>query len=87
MLKTKIIGTRHGEKQYEVLVTKEEMVRAIDMGDYFRIPCDSRDLNYNKYLVDGDKQIDEMEEYDSNNTKQLDVDGMIKLLKKMGEVE
>lgn len=86
-LKTKIIGTRHGEKQYEVLVTKEEMVRAIDMGDYFRIPCDSRDLNYNKYLVDGDKQIDEMEEYDSNNTKQLDVDGMIKLLKKMGEVE
>ena len=86
-LKTNIVGTRHGEKQYEVLVTKEEMVRAIDMGDYFRIPCDSRDLNYNKYLVDGDKQIDEMEEYDSNNTKQLDVDGMIKLLKKMGEVE
>lgn len=86
-IKTKIIGTRHGEKQYEVLVTKEEMVRAIDMGEYFRIPCDSRDLNYNKYLVDGDKQIDEMEEYDSNNTKQLDVEGMIKLLKKMGEVE
>lgn len=83
----KLIGTRHGEKKAETLVTKEEMLRAIDMGNYFRIAMDDRDLNYEKYFEEGSDKIDKMEEYTSDNTERLDVDGMLKLLIKMGEIE
>ena len=77
------IGTRHGEKLYEVLVTSEEMVRAEDMGEYFRICADNRDLNYDKYFTEGNKKIEQAQEYDSHNTDRLDVEGMEKLLLKL----
>ena len=72
----KVIGTRHGEKLYETLVTREEMAKAIDMGKYYRIPCDTRDLNYDKYFVDGNEEISKIEDYHSHNTVRLDVEGM-----------
>jgi len=78
--KVKIIGTRHGEKLYETLVTREEMAKAIDVGNYFRIPCDSRDLNYDKYFVDGEEKITTIEDYHSHNTHRLDLEGMKKEL-------
>ncbi len=78
----KIIGTRHGEKIYETLVTREEMSRAIDCGQYYRIPCDARDLNYDK-IEGGNPDIDKMGEYNSHNTKQLNVEEMKELLKKL----
>lgn len=77
------IGTRHGEKLYEVLVASEEMVKAIDMGDYYRIPADNRDLNYDKYFSKGNEKISLVDEYDSHNTERLDVEGMKKLLLKL----
>lgn len=77
------IGTRHGEKLYEVLVTKEDMVKAVDMGNYFRIPADNRDLNYDKYVNKGSKLFEVAEEYNSHNTERLDVEGMKKLLLKL----
>ena len=77
------IGTRHGEKLYEVLVTKEDMVKAEDLGDYFRIPADNRDLNYDRYISKGTSKLDKVEEYNSHNTKRLDVKRMVKLLKKL----
>ena len=76
----KIIGTRHGEKLYETLVTREEMGKSIDMGDYFRIPCDSRDLNYDKFFIEGSEDVSRIEDYHSHNTARLDVEGMKKLL-------
>jgi UDP-glucose 4-epimerase len=79
----KVIGTRHGEKLYETLVTREEMSRAIDMGDYFRIPCDTRDLNYDKFFEDGDQKVSQIEDYHSHNTRRLDVEDMKKLLLKI----
>lgn len=79
----KCIGTRHGEKLYETLVTREEMVKAIDMGDYYRIPCDTRDLNYDKFFSDGNKAIAKSEDYHSHNTRRLDVEGMKELLLKL----
>ena len=79
----KIIGTRHGEKLYETLVTREEMVRAIDMGNYYRIPCDTRDLNYDKYFTKGNEEISKIEDYHSHNTRRLDVEGMKELLMKL----
>ena len=79
----KVIGTRHGEKLYETLVTREEMARAIDMGEYFRIPCDSRDLNYDKYFIKGNEIVSRTEDYHSHNTRRLDVDGMKELLLKL----
>ncbi|MGV8093755.1 MAG: polysaccharide biosynthesis protein [Mangrovibacterium sp.] len=79
----KVIGTRHGEKLYETLVTREEMVKAIDMGDYYRIPCDTRDLNYDKFFIEGDEEVSRIEDYHSHNTKRLDVEGMKKLLIKL----
>lgn len=78
----KIIGTRHGEKIYETLVTREEMSRAIDCGNYYRIPCDGRDLNYDR-VEGGNPEIDKMEEYHSHNTKRLDVEEMKSLLMKL----
>lgn len=79
----KTIGTRHGEKLYETLVTREEMVRAIDMGEYYRIPCDTRDLNYDKYFVEGNTEVSKIEDYHSHNTRRLDVEGMKQLLLKL----
>ena len=79
----KIIGTRHGEKLYETLVTREEMLRSIDMGGYFRIPCDSRDLNYDKFFTEGDDAISRTEDYHSHNTARLDVESMKQLLLKL----
>ena len=77
------IGTRHGEKLYEVLVTKEDIVKAEDMGNFYRIPADNRDLNYDRYIAKGNKKLDKVDEYNSHNTKRLDVKGMEKLLKKL----
>ena len=77
------IGTRHGEKLYEVLVTKEEMVNAEDMGDYFRIPADNRNLNYQKYIDQGNANLENIEDYNSHNTRRLDVEGMKELLLKL----
>jgi UDP-glucose 4-epimerase len=82
----KIIGIRHGEKLYETLVNKEDMVKAEDMGDYFRIPADNRDLNYNLYFSEGNVNINAIEEYHSHNTERLDVEGMKKLLLKLPEI-
>lgn len=79
----KTIGTRHGEKLYETLVTREEMAKAIDMGEYYRIPCDTRDLNYDKFFTEGDEDIARIEDYHSHNTFRLDVEGMKKLLLKL----
>ena len=81
--KIRIIGTRHGEKLYETLVTREEMANSIDMGNYYRIPCDARDLNYDKYFVQGQQEVSTIEDYHSHNTQQLDVEGMKKLLLKL----
>ena len=72
----KVIGTRHGEKLYETLVTREEMAKAIDMGNYYRIPCDTRDLNYDKYFTEGSEEASKIEDYHSHNTHRLDVEGM-----------
>lgn len=72
----KVIGTRHGEKLYETLVTREEMAKAIDCGNYFRIPADTRDLNYDKYFTEGNGTLTTVEEYHSHNTHRLDVEGM-----------
>lgn len=72
----KVIGTRHGEKLYETLVTREEMAKAIDMGDYYRIPCDTRDLNYDKFFTEGSEEVSRIEDYHSHNTRRLDVEGM-----------
>lgn len=77
------IGTRHGEKLYETLVSREEMAKAEDMGDYFRIPCDTRDLNYDKYFVEGQENVSRIEDYHSHNTRRLDVEGMRELLLKL----
>lgn len=74
---TNIIGTRHGEKLYETLMTREERLRAEDMGEYFRVAADNRDLNYDKYFVNGQVQTMADEAYTSHNTKRLDVDGTI----------
>ena len=79
----KVIGTRHGEKLYETLVTREEMAKAIDMGDYYRIPCDNRDLNYDKFFNEGNKEIAKIEDYHSHNTRRLDIGGMKELLLKL----
>jgi UDP-N-acetylglucosamine 4,6-dehydratase len=78
-----IIGTRHGEKLFEALLSREERVTAEDMGGYFRVPPDLRDLNYSKYVEQGEVQISEAEDYNSHNTEQLDVAGMKELLLKL----
>jgi len=79
----KIIGTRHGEKLYETLCTREEMLKAEDMGDFYRIPADNRDLNYKQYFAEGDIDISKIEDYHSHNTQQQDVEGMKQLLSKL----
>jgi UDP-N-acetylglucosamine 4,6-dehydratase/5-epimerase len=82
----KIIGTRHGEKVYETLVNREEMARADDLGDYFRISADSRDLNYDSYFSEGESKVTRMEDYTSHNTTILDLEGMKNLLLKLEEI-
>ncbi|ERJ94477.1 polysaccharide biosynthesis protein [Treponema lecithinolyticum] len=79
----KVIGTRHGEKLYESLVTREEMAKAIDMGNYYRIPCDERNLNYDKYFVEGQLDMSKAEDYHSHNTYRLSYEEMKKLLLKL----
>lgn len=72
--KVKIIGTRHGEKLYESLISREEMAKAEDMGRYYRIPADNRDLNYNKFFVEGEENLSSLEDYTSHNTERLDIE-------------
>lgn len=79
----KIIGTRHGEKLYETLVNKEEMLKAVDLDEFFRIPADNRTLNYEQYFSEGENDISSIEEYNSHNTKQLDIEETKKLLLKL----
>ena len=77
------IGTRHGEILYETLVSREEMAKAEDMGNYYRIPCDTRDLNYDKFFIEGQQKVSQIEDYHSHNTRRLDVEGMKELLLKL----
>jgi UDP-N-acetylglucosamine 4,6-dehydratase len=79
----RIIGTRHGEKLFETLLNREEMAKAEDMGDYYRVPADVRDLNYSCYFIEGREEISCKEDYNSHNTSRLDVEGMITLLLKL----
>ena len=79
----RIIGTRHGEKLYETLVNREEMAKAEDLGDYYRIPADTRDLNYNRYFTEGKSEIAQIEEYNSHNTHRMDVEETKQLLLKL----
>lgn len=83
----KVIGTRHGEKLYESLISREEMSKAEDMGRYFRIPADNRDLNYKKYFVEGEIHISEVDDYTSHNTERLDVAGIKTVLLKLGYIQ
>lgn len=75
-----IIGTRHGEKRYETLLTREEMLRAVDLGGYFQVPADNRDLNYELYYTKGQEPLSEQEDYNSSNTRLLDVEEMAEML-------
>ena len=81
--KIRVIGTRHGEKLYETLVNREEMAKAIDMGAYYRVPADNRDLNYEKYFSEGEEKVSVIEDYHSHNTHRLDVTETKKLLLKL----
>jgi UDP-N-acetylglucosamine 4,6-dehydratase/5-epimerase len=83
----KVIGTRHGEKKYESLVSREEMARAEDLKRYYRIPADDRDLNYNKYFVEGEQSISTMDDYTSDNTDLLDIDGVKEVLLKLDYIQ
>jgi UDP-N-acetylglucosamine 4,6-dehydratase len=83
----KTIGTRHGEKLYEALLTKEEMVKAVDMGEYYRIPADIRDLNYNQFFEEGEEVITEAHEYHSHNTHRLNEDELTELLLNLREIQ
>lgn len=83
----RVIGMRHGEKIYETLATREELVKAEDMGDYYRVPMDDRDLNYSKYFTEGDTKESALDDYTSHNTEQLDVAGVERLLLTLSEVQ
>ncbi|QBX57562.1 NAD-dependent epimerase/dehydratase family protein [Nocardioides seonyuensis] len=76
----RVIGTRHGEKLYETLATREELVRSTDQGDYFRVAVDARDLNYGEYFDEGERQESEVDDYHSHNTERLDIDGVVDVL-------
>lgn len=82
-----VIGTRHGEKLYESLISREEMAKAEDMGGYYRIPADNRDLNYKKYFVEGEVHVSEVDDYTSHNTKQLSVEEVKTLLLKLNYIQ
>ena len=83
----KVIGTRHGEKLYETLLTREERTRAEDQGDYFRVPSDNRDLNYNLYFSEGSEEVKDQQDYHSHNTDRLGIAGMKQLLLKLPEIK
>jgi UDP-glucose 4-epimerase len=83
----KIIGTRHGEKLYETLVNREEMIKAEDLGNFYRIPADTRDLNYNRFFIEGEAQISQMEEYTSHNTKRLNIAETKELLMRLDFIQ
>jgi UDP-glucose 4-epimerase len=83
----KVIGTRHGEKLYETLCTREEMQKAEDMGEFYRIPADNRNLNYNQYFSEGETGLSNIEDYHSHNTEQLGVEGMKELLTKQPYIQ
>ncbi len=83
----KTIGTRHGEKLYETLLTREEMARAEDLGDYYRIPSDARDLNYNLYFTEGQEKVSRQNDYNSHNTRRLDASELSKILLKLDVVQ
>ncbi|MFK7871467.1 MAG: polysaccharide biosynthesis protein [Roseobacter sp.] len=83
----KVIGTRHGEKLYESLLSREEMVRADDTGDHYRVPADERDLNYAKYFSEGEREISQVEDYTSHNTERLDVEQVVALLQTLPYVQ
>ena len=83
----KVIGTRHGEKLYETLVTREEMAKSEDMGDYYRIPVDARDLNYDRYFIKGEEKVSNFEDYHSHNTRRLDLQQMKDLLLKLEMIQ
>jgi UDP-N-acetylglucosamine 4,6-dehydratase len=85
--KINIIGTRHGEKLYETLCTREEMVNAEDMGDFYRVPADNRDLNYSMYFSEGEKKLAEIEDYHSHNTERLNVEGVKNLISQLALVK
>lgn len=86
-IKVRVIGTRHGEKLYESLVTREEMAKAEDINDYYRIPCDERDLNYDKYFINGEEKVSKYEDYHSHNTKRLDKREMTQMLLKLQMIQ
>ena len=81
--KVNVIGTRHGEKLFEALCSREEMFVAQDQGEYYRIPADNRDLNYSKYFEEGEQDLSAVQDYNSHNTERLDVEGMKLLLRKL----
>lgn len=83
-VEVKVIGTRHAEKLYETLLAREEMQVAVDLGNYYRVSADNRDLNYNKYFTEGSGSIAQVEEYHSHNTRRLSEDELIQLLKSIG---
>ena len=85
--KIQVIGTRHGEKLYETLISREEMMRAVDKGDYYQIPADNRDLNYAKYFSEGEKNISKLDDYTSHNTKRLNVKDIKSLLLKLDYIK
>ncbi len=83
----KVIGTRHGEKLYETLLTKEEHVGALDMGGFYRVPVDKRDLNYNKYFIEGNEQLHQVEDYNSHNTERLSVEQIKEKILKLDYIQ
>lgn len=83
----KIIGTRHGEKLYESLLSREEMARSEDLGGYYRVPADSRDLNYAKYFIEGETEVSDVSDYTSHNTARLDVEGVKNVLRKLDIIQ
>jgi UDP-glucose 4-epimerase len=83
----RIIGTRHGEKLYESLISREEMAKAQDMGDYFRIPADNRDLNYAQYFSEGEEKLSQLDDYTSHNTNRLNIEQIKQLLIKLDYIK
>jgi UDP-glucose 4-epimerase len=83
----RILGTRHGEKKHEALLSREEYLKAEDLGGYFRVAADNRDLNYGMYYDEGEKELSEEVDYTSENTERLDVDGMVELLMKLDYIK
>jgi UDP-glucose 4-epimerase len=86
-IEIKTIGTRHGEKLYETLVSREEMARAEDLGSYYRIPADARDLNYDKYFVEGEQSVTVAQDYTSHNTRRLSIPEVKTTLMKLKVIE